>query len=776
MGTAASGIGVSYRPVRFGWCVRHGHWDDLRRALRLTHTLWGGRFNPIIPIDELPLAEALVRLFRVDILYPVADANQLNDFTARFPWLPWPDFRKELFTPSASGPIAGFLDIYHVVRHIFEDQIKDKPDPKFSATQFQWDDADPLGDVFLSYLGTYPPKAEIGKDYFELVEKNLRGSRTELRTTDELNPVILRDITPNALTTYDAEWDSAPNPGHSGIYVGNGRDFDDIVNFWNLRASDAEVVFYDPEHRRRLEKLKDAFAERFKRVMPEQATLKGLMSVWSKEGADVDLSPFKLDSILRRTVSESTWNGYNLRPTQFHIGRSKSTLATVTDDEQACRLYLQLPEKPFFDEPELHRQKAVAQLSSLAWASRNDETTFNVPYLPALNPFCGRRMHFDPSVTRVQPGSLAIIESIARDQVHLTAIPKRELMTQIFEISGMRAEASPPGRIASRLIAQMGGIQGCRVFKIPGVRDLLEEYGPQDSFERTDAIQRIGRCDPVTGVPNFSDYESLFIEYREHGPLKPEHAFLYLIKRGVFQVGLELCCPYCELDSWTGLDDVASEVKCPHCGRPFLSTPQLRDRNWKYRPSGLFGTANNQAGSLPVILTLQQLDTVLSPETLFVTNMNIRPTTASIERCETDFALVCQHSREDKVSIAIGECKTRLEISEDDVRKLGLVADAFEEAGMDSFIVLAKLAAFTPDEIARCARAQSPYRMRVIMLTDRELEPYSIYERTEKEFQIDRSAISLEDLAEVTDTIYFHPRPKPKPAEGSEGSAQNETA
>jgi hypothetical protein len=48
----------------------------------------------------------------------------------------------------------------------------------------------------------------------------------------------------------------------------------------------------------------------------------------------------------------------------------------------------------------------------------------------------------------------------------------------------------------------------------------------------------------------------------------------------------------------------------------------------------------------------------------------------------------------------------------------------------------------------------------VILLSDRELEPYFMYERAEKEFVIRPSAISLEDMAQATQDIYFDPKPK----------------
>jgi hypothetical protein len=310
----------------------------------------------------------------------------------------------------------------------------------------------------------------------------------------------------------------------------------------------------------------------------------------------------------------------------------------------------------------------------------------------------------------------------------------------------------------------MGDIQGCRVFKISGVRTLLQSYGPQKHFERSAAIQTIRECDPQTGVPKFSKYERLFIEPRKHGPLTPEQVFTFLVKKGVFQVGLSLVCPHCELEPWIPLDDVATEVGCEYCGKNFLITPQLRDRNWKYRRSGLFGRENNQEGSVPVVLTLQQLDSTLHDNRIFTTNMLIEPISARIEPCETDFVLIEQGFGSDRVSVAVGECKTRKEISEDDVRKLSLVADVFEENGLDAFIVFSKIDPFTADEIARCRVAQGNFGMRVIMLTNRELEAtYFMYEQTEKEFMIRPSAGYLKGLAESTDIIYFHPRPKPAP-------------
>jgi hypothetical protein len=323
----------------------------------------------------------------------------------------------------------------------------------------------------------------------------------------------------------------------------------------------------------------------------------------------------------------------------------------------------------------------------------------------------------------------------------------------------MKAEPSQPGLVASRLIRQLGGLQGCRVFKIAGVRELIEEYGPVSTFTKSGAIQIIGRNNPETGLPNFASFENLYIDQREVAKLK-EHAFAFLPKKGIFRAGLKLNCPDCQLDFWLVLDDIATEVKPELCGNTFEITSQLRDRDWAYRRSGLFGRDDHQQGSIPVAITLQQIATMFSGEMIFSTAMNISGITADVATCETDFVIVSQRHSGRRVPIAIGECKTMGEITDGDVQNLKRIANAFERTRMKPFIVFAKTASFTPDEIARCQTAQSPYGHRVILLSDRELEPYFVYERTGKEFDIKPTAISFEDLARATEGIYFNPRPK----------------
>jgi hypothetical protein len=338
----------------------------------------------------------------------------------------------------------------------------------------------------------------------------------------------------------------------------------------------------------------------------------------------------------------------------------------------------------------------------------------------------------------------------------------------------MKAKPSPAGLVSTRLIEQMGGLQGCRVFKIGGVRSLIKKYTPGESFERTEAVTMIGNNDPVTNLPRFDPYKSLHIEQRDKRDLKPEDAFLYLLKKGVFRAGLKLACPTCQLDFWVTLDDAKSTTPCPYCGFEFNVLPQLRDRNWAYRRSGLFGREDNQKGGIPVAVTLQQLDTMLHERLqAYAPGIELKPDSAPIEDCETDLVMLASsfgHS-EKPLELVIAECKdSGGEITADDVRKLTKVAEALEESPCDVFILFSKCGRFTHDEVERCKQARrklfehegkTHYANNVIMLSERELEPYLFYQQLEKEFEIQPYVHTFEDLAINTVNIYFEPRPKP---------------
>jgi len=754
---------IKYRPLKIGWCLPTGDFAGLREAFRLTHTMWGGRFNPIIPVKDFDYGKQLVALFRVDVLIPVSKDENVMAFIEKFPYLPNPFFPPELHIRESSGKVhTQVLDLYHPIRRLYEEHIKNNPQPVFHATLYEWDDDDPLANVFLATFGDFPPKEETGMDYRGLIRKHLAAEITNLVGEKTLHSDSFQKATPNWICCLDLErhYSVISHWNTPGFYVGSANDFHDLVNYWNLRATDTDLLFYDPQFPQRLDGLRAGYLAALQARPKSARAFDDHIAIWSlRENNQIDLAGFG-SGFLRCSPSEATWNGFNVKAPVMHFGE-KSVLAAVGNNLGKIRVSFPLPEKTCYDKGYLRHQHLVASISPGIGLYGNERATLMTPFLPELNEYYGRNYYFEWNKARAEPEGIGIIIDVWREDLTLSALDVSSLISKIFELTGMRARPSQPGLIASRLIQQLGGLQGCRVFKIAGVRGLIEKYKPDQSFTRSGAIQII-RNDPYTGKPHFSEYESLFIEPRSSAKLKPEDALIYLVRHGVCRVGLNFECPNCNLDFWVTLDDVRTETKCEYCGQNFNITSQLRDRDWRYRRSGLFGKENHQEGGIPVALTLQQMDTTFSlPEMLYTTAMEIEPAGATMRKCETDFVLLTQTSIDNKVQIAIGECKNRDEITEDDVSKLRFVAEALEEKNIQVFVIFAKLVNFTSKELERCEAVNGKYERRLILLTTRELEPYHLYEKTAKEFDIQEYAVSFEDMVNITYTVFYEQRRKP---------------
>lgn len=188
-------------------------------------------------------------------------------------------------------------------------------------------------------------------------------------------------------------------------------------------------------------------------------------------------------------------------------------------------------------------------------------------------------------------------------------------------------------------------------------------------------------------------------------------------------------------------------------------TQQLRDRDWRYRRSGIFGREDEQLGGIPVALTLQQLSTSLHDQLImYSTGTKFSPAGANIEPCEADFVAVISGApgiSESPVQILFGESKTSTPIDEQDIRKLGKLATAIPKDLAQSFILFSKTETFSAEELRLAKTLNNKYERRVILWSRDELEPYFLYERAADRLKEDRSASTLTDMANVTHRLWF---------------------
>lgn len=648
---------------------------------------------------------------------------------------------------------------------------------------YKWAAQDPLADVFLMQLGAYPDKDAVHIDYESMFKGALDANEVEIELGAAL-PTELFDHPSIAFLprhrlrrhhSVQSHWN------YPCFYLGEASKLDDLVAFWNLRAADLALLFVDRAQAGRYALEIPAWKKYTEELLSHRRDREDRKyAIWWRRQHMGDAGdtaalrePFGNEPCTICGVDEHLWNGMNLKPPMMHFSEVESLGVLITEGNKP-KISFGLNDRPYAAETWFHTQHLVASVSFLGGLHRRDDFTLDPPYVPELNEFYARTMHFHYDRLRIESERIGLIVDAADSDTFIYALPTAELFKQVFALAGFTTSVSSGGLIARQLLAQLGGVQGGRVFKIPGARRLLKTHGPTSSFGEGSALQLIGGKDDDNPDAKFADHKDLYLEPREQGhSLTPALVFAYLVGKRLFRIGFDLNCPHCQLRSWFPIDDVRQRVNCQMCGEAFDATNQFIGGKWAYRRSGVLGSERNAQGAVPVVLTLQQLDTNLSigmQRRSYSVCLDLTPTRGQLPTpCEVDFVWLMPRRYPERTIVIIGECKDRGQssvqggdggtINANDIANLRAVADSFPRDRFEVYILLAKLCAFTPAEIELARSLNGEHQPRAILLTERELEPYHLFERTKKLFKFDRHGGSPKDLARATVAIFLDPQP-----------------
>lgn len=757
---SSTSVYITYRTVKVGWCIRKGDLDSLRSSAKLSFLCWGGTLNPYIVVDDSgDNAEAMgmIQLFRPDILIPVSpDDAVLNGFIAKFPHL------NAYF--GAEGvlrdKVLQVLDISHPLRKLDKHLAEDDRYKKVQIAK--WDAADPLADLLMLSIGQYPDESVTTLNYEQAAIREKLGDLLVPFTQDQIIPSeIFNQLTPANLVISFMK-SNVIGKGH-GVFIGDCTSFDDLIAFWNLRSLNRSVLFYDPKFAGRLSA---CLTEQIAFVQNSQIgqRLNGInIYVHDEDYIDSTRDIFSGVRTSYHLLNKFYWTRINLDPPELYL-ESTTMLGNIFERSGKPRLSFELKDKPFYEEPDYLYQKFALSIRPILWTDENSEFTFDTIHCPEMNQFYASSVFgINLFPARSEEGSIAILTEATKKHIEISAINKRKMVEKFFFSFGLNLEESRAGVIAKQIFRQMGGPQGSRVFKIEGVRSLLNSYKPDQWFLKQAAIEKIDNRDPQ-GRPQFSRYEDLAVEYIE-GTRKrtSKDAFRFLLKKQIFRPGINLDCENCRLQFWVSLDDLKSKVLCTFCGANKDVAVSLMDAQWSFRKSGLFASDNNQEGAIPVLVSVQQLDASLSSASKPLVVFSSLIKGPSID-CESDFIAVTKGAR-GVTQVLLAECKNFGGIEEADLINLNKVAKLFPEDRYEVFILLSKFCDFSPEEIQLINRYQHSHQKRIIAWSKRELEPYDVYGETKDAFIYERYDKSLNGLAQATDRIYLNPVENPNKSE-----------
>lgn len=778
---ATSTVFTKYRPIKIAFLVEEGDIVGLTKVTGINTLLWGGIYNPIIPVSQTnrDFVNQLLKLFNADVVYKVSETPEIKAIYDELPYLRDPShIGEKIFYEDwhTKKNLLAYLDLLNIVNFYWEKEFRHTGKKyKSNCLLLDWDSSDKYSPLFSLMFGYFPDSHNLKENYKVAFEKGLKSKVDKLEVTNGLPKDISQKITPIQATGLELEGYGGGFRS-DGIYIGDEDNFTDLLNFWNLRASGIAIRFLPKNDFPKFKEYIQLYLSKLDKSPNRHPNIKDSIYVYHHQKDHENITSVLKNLTLKNKdfciaqCSETSWNGLNIKPKDFYF-KSERTLAHIEKNDDNYSVSFALPEKRFLVEGFDSQQSLIVEINPIT-ETFHPRHTFKLPFLRELNEFYSREICFDPWTVRVSNEGLGLFIKTDDNNLEVRPIKHEKVIKEIFALAGYKAEVNQSGLLTNQIITGMREhhpLEACRVFKIKGVRKLLKQMKSDTRIKWSNATKIIW------SDGQFKKYEGLYIEARDKRKLDTQSTLNFLIKKNILKPNLKFyhryfaCkdfkCRNCGLNDSIKLSNYEGSYKCPYC-RYDHSMPQyivediqgVVNKYFTFSKSGLFSKDNNQEGAIPVVMTLLTLQRIIHDgEIIYSTAMNLEGDI----KCEVDFSVLSL--KHGKIELGIAECKsegkkekTKEDIDANDINNLKHLQDKLNSLGIDCYIILSKTSdSFKKSEITLFKELNNDDR-HFVLLTNQELEPYEPYWDLEETDNLPKKyAHSLEDMYYNSQYLYL---------------------
>jgi hypothetical protein len=644
---------IVLRPTRIGFLTRPNDLASVRAIMRACACLWGGVYNPIIPVfNRAPkewrpeiyrrfrgaeVAKGYVRFFEPDVyvesekgLLEEAGLGSLRpEHTIHSQVL----LLKELLEPEQgrlwSEPAFG-LNIHDTLGHAYKTEQQFVLREKRSNFYVLPERGNALSEAM---FGVYPASEHV--KYIEKGYADVYQAARVRPSPDIWRKVFLKGAgTPLWVTRYGLDvqryWHHDPV-----IFVFDPTKATDLVDLWNLRLEPHPVL---PVPSGWFEALADDIHEILKaehrRVignnhgLMHNATIEFGRSI-PKARADALIGILK-PGLPQGALAIKYWrNAIWVEHRQDHVHRDnrlrvsakERTVDLALKEDKELRTTFEILAPEFSERYSRGHNRWVNVLNISNFGNRNVATVlpFNT---------------FDRSWPRLGLGGEAIPVSsegwvfpqeFTNLGQYVSLLSAKDAIVGSLKQFGIKASLSDPGHIARQMLEHLGGLGGVHLLADVETLKLLNKMagGLRRMSNENDTVEETFQ---LRTAP-LKDWTDL-ISVRKSRRGFPLHGLEDFTKGNVIRLGLETDCPHCNAKNWSTLTAVDYLVTCERCLRRY-DFPQARvrehNRNFTYRVVGPFSVPDYGRGSYSALLTLRFLDRFNSSNSpmTFSTAMNL---------------------------------------------------------------------------------------------------------------------------------------------------------
>jgi len=180
----------------------------------------------------------------------------------------------------------------------------------------------------------------------------------------------------------------------------------------------------------------------------------------------------------------------------------------------------------------------------------------------------------------------------------------------------------------------------------------------------------------------------------------------------LFVLGVNAQCPNCQRGSWYELEKLSRTLTCPKCLKEFKSIDSLSNGKWAYKTVGPLSIPNHAEGAICVTIALDFFSErkMASVQTtpVYSFNANQKNTTKKIE---ADFAFLWRESAYGEIAdgVAFGEAKTFNKFKKKDFDRMRVIAKNFPGAILVFSTLRKNLTSFEIKELKKLANVGNKY-------------------------------------------------------------------
>lgn len=677
---------IRLRPIRFAFLVRP---DDSKRTLEILRAntcLWGGKYNPIIPIfKRVPewwdrqghrfysapqIINGYLDFFEPDFLVESEKglADGLGFDNERV--LQLADLFAKDNDHSREGHGMNVFELYReLYRKEFQFTLRHGHDIVNTVPEL------PSFKLFSAVLfGAFPIDPEL-----TYISNGFNEAFAPKKIT--LNGATLNEL-------YQSGFTSALRVGHAKIevdfhdhnepilFVMNAHYSRDIIDFWNLRAVRRQVIPIPIQWINDLTDFCKSFITDNYRPLPNNQH--GVMThstvMFSRSIPTAEITPF-YERHFRVDIQGASliqdWYPPVWRPSpSFTVREMRPTLTAlqkridiqVTNERPEIRFDNLYPE--FSEEyGNSNRWANVIQLRD--WTNEDRiATVFPCDYKKPEFPKFG----FGHSPALPTTEGFVIFPHYRSSSEYWVLEDGSTIINNWLKARGVQATLSDAGRATQQIINTLGGFWG------------TGSLAHQDIVKYLNKISRR----PGSRSAQHQEFRNT-IEGAIKGNIWRKRNFETLVERNAVELGLELCCSKCSSWSWYSMKQLDDQMSCSLCLKQFsfptIDPGHKKNSRWAYRLIGPFALPNYANGGYAAALSIRFFASVISRlrDTDVTWSAGQELNFAPNEKLESDFIIWYQRKamfgNNYPTDLIFGEAKSfRGETSEERKAK----SDAFE--------------------------------------------------------------------------------------------------